>query len=788
LTSFSVSCGEDQTCECAESGRIAVGGEGADIAIPGDTSENRYAFIENRDGHPWVLPAAPTIEVLLNGAQVDAATPVRDGDELEVGRVRFMLAYSNGVLGLTSTAESPRAIEDDPVRPGNPRNSKPRPGRIRTFKAVLLTVFLVLVTILLFVFFATPVAVSILPAPDHMDIEGFPPPVPLQDRYLVLPGEYSVSADKPGYEPLRESVSVDRGKFTRFTFELKKLPGRITVHSRPDNADVSDGEDYLGPTPLLGKKLAAGPHRLVIARQRYQDAVMDIEVEGLDREQIFRVELAPDWAPVTFRSDPEGASVIVEGTITGVTPLTLDILSGDHQVLLELDQYQPETIRFTVEAAMAMAAPVVTLTPLPAELSLSTKPATTVTVDGVYRGSTPLDIELSPWEKHEITLAVAGYETATKIVDMEPGETGTLSLEMAPRFGVVFITASPADTVLSVDGRAMGQANQRIQLTARRHALEFSKPGYETKVINVTPRPGVSKELNVDLVPEARARPKAAATATAQLIRTGQGQELKLIDPGEFTMGSSRREQGHRANENLRRVVLSRPYYLGVREVTNLEFRRFRASHRSGTAYGRSLDLDNQPVVNIGWDDAVAYLNWLSGEDGLSPAYRKEGDRWLLILPPTRGYRLPTEAEWARTARFTGSEPKKYAWGATYPPGSTAENFADRSASGDLPYTLSAYDDSHPVSAPVGSYSANEAGLHDIGGNVAEWVHDHYAVYPTETNTAATDPRGPESGRHHVVRGAGWKDSTLSELRLSYRDYADEPRDDLGFRIARNAD
>ena len=316
--------------------------------------------------------------------------------------------------------------------------------------------------------------------------------------------------------------------------------------------------------------------------------------------------------------------------------------------------------------------------------------------------------------------------------------------------------------------------------------LEFSRSGYETKVIKVTPRPGVSKELTVELVPEGSAEPQVAVNPN--LIRTGQGQQLKLIEPGEFTMGSSRREQGHRANENRRRVILTRPYYLGVREVTNSQFRRFRPDHRSGMAYGRSLDLDNHPVVNVGWHDAVAYLNWLSEQDGLPQAYRKNGDEWVLVQPATPGYRLPTEAEWAKAARFSGAKPNKYAWGEAYPPGSRAENFADRSASTILPYTLSSYDDGHPVSAPVGSYSANEMGLYDIGGNVAEWVHDYYAVYPTETVTAVNDPSGPASGRHHVVRGAGWKDSTLSELRLSYRDYSAEPRTDLGFRIARNAD
>ncbi len=790
MTSVTVKTADGRTFECQEWDRIGIGGHGADVSIPDDPSNNRYAYIENRDGRAWIVPATPAIELRLNETAIDEAAPLRGGDELGVGNVKFSLDYSGQMLELVEKESGPTSGAET----GNEQTAQShatrrhgiRSGRVRLFKAVLLGIFLVLVMVLLFVFVATPISVSVTPEPERMEIRGFPPPLPLQDRYLALPGDYRVLAEKRGFESMDASISVARGGYTEFPFEMTKLPGRVSIYSRPDGADVSVGEKFLGPTPLIEKKLAAGPHRLVLSKERYQDSAMEIDVEGLDREQVFRIELAPDWAPVTFRSEPEGASVILGDEIAGVTPLTVDILSGHHQVGMELEKYQPESIELTVEAGIAMAAPVVRLTPVPANLRLLTKPPATVTVDGVYHGGTPLDLKLSPWEKHEIALASAGYETVKRTVAMEPGESDALSLELVPLYGVVFITSNPADATVAVDGRDMGPASQRLRLTARQHTLEFSKPGYESKRIELTPRPGVSKELSVELNPVGKTPSPVAAKP--DLNRTGQGQELKLVTPGEFTMGSSRREQGHRANENLRRVVLTKPYYLSAREVTNGEFRRFRPEHSSGAAYGRSLDRDDQPVVNISWEDAVAYLNWLSAQDGLPPAYRKDGERWVLIQPPASGYRLPTEAEWARAARFIGSKPKKYAWGETYPPAARSENYADRSASSLLSYTLSSYDDANPVAAPVGSYSANEAGLYDLGGNVAEWVHDFYAVYPMETSAAAVDPRGPESGRHHVVRGAGWKDSTLSELRLSYRDYAAEPRNDLGFRIARYAD
>ena len=97
------------------------------------------------------------------------------------------------------------------------------------------------------------------------------------------------------------------------------------------------------------------------------------------------------------------------------------------------------------------------------------------------------------------------------------------------------------------------------------------------------------------------------------------------------------------------------------------------------------------------------------------------------------------------------------------------------------------YNDGYRGTAPVGSFPARPAGYHDLGGNVAEWMNDYYAVYPGMAAQLVTDPGGPETGDHHVVRDSGWRQGTIGELRLSYRDYSRAGRADLGFRIARYA-
>ena len=75
-----------------------------------------------------------------------------------------------------------------------------------------------------------------------------------------------------------------------------------------------------------------------------------------------------------------------------------------------------------------------------------------------------------------------------------------------------------------------------------------------------------------------------------------------------------------------------------------------------------------------------------------------------------------------------------------------------------------------------------------MGGNVAEWCHDVYIIYNSNNpGQSSVDPMGPEEGKLRAIRGAGWKDAGITTLRLTYRDYGNGKRNDLGFRICRYA-
>ncbi|MCL2479820.1 MAG: formylglycine-generating enzyme family protein, partial [Treponema sp.] len=178
---------------------------------------------------------------------------------------------------------------------------------------------------------------------------------------------------------------------------------------------------------------------------------------------------------------------------------------------------------------------------------------------------------------------------------------------------------------------------------------------------------------------------------------------------------------------------------------------------------------DDHPVVLVSWFDAVQYCNWLSSQDGLTPAYtiRGYGDsRTVSWNQSANGYRLPTEAEWEYACRA-----------GTTTAFNTGSNFYNYS-------TGWSGENSGYGTHPVGQLPANKWGLYDMHGNVGEWCWDWADYYP---NRSQTDPVGASSGSQRIIRGGSWPFSSMY-ARSAARSYIypNYRYNYIGFRIVRN--
>jgi formylglycine-generating enzyme required for sulfatase activity len=798
---------------------LSIGGGAADISLPDVAEAVTLAHIALADGHAYVQPASVKVELFHNHEYINTSAWLKSGDRIQIdeqivcwdvkGDQVFIKVKANDaepelkppvmpppgadVLAVDEQEPDPDQGQIEKLEPATVEiipiaTAQISPGKQRKLRILFFSLFTVLSLAALFVLFATPMSVNITPEPDTKSISGFPPPVSLGTKKMVVPGTFTVHATRVGYYPLEQSFEVKSDGFQAFEFELKELPGQLKINTVPEvpiKVSIEETELPIETGNILS--LERGLQQLSIETDRYLIENREVNILGFGELQELSVSLRPAWADVRLETEPQGAELFVDDELVGTTPLEAEIVQGRREFELTLAGHK--TFRFyeTLKAGASRNFETFVLEPNDGILELTSQPVgATVSIDGVFHGSTPVSVVLKSGTSHQISLSKPGYLPASKTISLEADEERQLSLDLPAEFGIVFSSSKPADATLKLDGKPVGKGTQRLRLTTRVHELTFSKPGYVSRTLKVTPTKDTSQNVDVVL----KTLLQAKEEARPQLLKTAGGQEMPLLEPsGNFQMGASRREAGRRANESQRLVEITKAYYLSSREVTNAEYRLFNSKHQSGSAEGVSLNADKIPVVNVSWDDAARFCNWLSEKDKLPAAYIEQDGKMKLSPTLTTGYRLPTEAEWVYAARVVNrSEQARYPWGEGYPPTTRAGNFADSEIADVLANVVTGYNDGYRGPAPVGSFPAQPSGFHDFGGNVAEWTNDFYAVYPGQSQRLVKDPMGPVSGDHHVVRGSSWRDGSITELRLSYRDYSRGPRDNLGFRIARYAD
>jgi formylglycine-generating enzyme required for sulfatase activity len=249
------------------------------------------------------------------------------------------------------------------------------------------------------------------------------------------------------------------------------------------------------------------------------------------------------------------------------------------------------------------------------------------------------------------------------------------------------------------------------------------------------------------------------------------GMKFVLIPAGTFLMGSPNEEEHHDNDEvPLHEVEITQPFYLGVYQVTQAQWRAVMGtdpSWFSATGGGKGavsgMDTDDFPVEMVSWEDAAAVLDKLSAR----PEEKKN----------ERKYRLATEAEWEYTCRGGASSSTLFHYGTSL--SSTQANF-----DGNYPYGDADKGPYLKRPCAVASYQPNGFGLYDMHGNVWEWCADWYDKDYYKASPRR-DPPGPSGGASRVLRGGSWI-SLGWDCRSAdrYHDSPEARHRRIGFRVA----
>ncbi|MGC9450064.1 MAG: SUMF1/EgtB/PvdO family nonheme iron enzyme [Oceanipulchritudo sp.] len=480
------------------------------------------------------------------------------------------------------------------------------------------------------------------------------------------------------------------------------------------------------------------------------------------------LEQPPRPTELVVTSQPDGASVYVDGSLLGLTPLKLNDLPTGRTLFLRVEKegFRPvrREIEFSRGESLAMDTgelePKIGILSYRIDLSMPDPPdlwEVMLDIDGALRPAQEVDRLELPAGSHAVELVHPDYKPVRETVLVRDRETAEITLTLQPR-PVRLTPVLPDGAIASfeVDG-VRTELNEQgyLPVPANRSVkVEASVRDYLTVVQHIKGRPNERRDWEIPLKPIPGPVPgEDWSTPYFNLPMT-------WIEPGNFSMGSPVNEFRRLPNEDsLTSVRLDKGYWIGIHEVTQDLYQRVTGENPS-----QFTGDPRRPVDSVTHEEALTFCRRLT-------EFEEKAGR----LPEGYVYRLPTEAEWEYAARAGTRTPFSF--------GSEADPSMGNFHGSYSPGEAAGRSDERYGTLPVGSFPENGFGLHDVHGNVGEWVLDRF--WDRHPGGRKINPVNLESGRGHTVRGGSWRDSA-DRVRSAAREGApgSTRRNSIGFRVA----
>lgn len=534
----------------------------------------------------------------------------------------------------------------------------------------------------------------------------------------------------------------------------------LTLSSDPTGAIVNVDGRQIGRTPLTRREVTTGKHLVEILHSHYAPVTENVSLQRGDHFER-HVTFQAGEGELILLSNPRGAWVEVDDRrLPNTTPTRLSTRSGERVIRMGREERHIVEETHVLNSAQS----------LEVNFNLNIDPHGSLTFSINPRNATVNfigeDFSYSPKMRlpigeYAIRISKAGYRAQEFRYQVRYGDNlHSVVLERA--YGVLQVSSEPSTAELQVAYAQNGEVVRKtytsgMRLPAGEVEVRARAMGFRTEF---------KKVRLTEAGAAIRFRLESMSVTPGKVVRDtlaegGKGPEMVVLPAGSFRMG---RNAGPPSEQPQHEIVLSQPFAVSRYEITVGEYLRY--AHTENVAVHDKVKTANlrHPMAYITFQEAAAYADWLSKQTG-------------------QKYRLLSEAEWeyaagagASSTYFYGEEVERLCEFANLADKSTRKVFRD--------WDTVRCDDGQVRPGPVGSYAPNPFGLHDVYGNVSEWVLEcgmpSYAKARAD-GSARSEGIGCSSHSH---RGGSW-DSTADELRTGYRNTARSANDDRGIRLLR---